>query len=123
MNRDEPDQLSSALVAEITHNALVAYDEAMRTPPPPQWSAAPSWMKQAAIDAVERLRRDVSDGPALQHQRWMAAKVADGWQHGPTKDAARRTHPMLMDYAQLPALVKTRDRLFVATVQALTGVS
>lgn len=123
MSRDQPGLLSSAVVAEIVHNALAAYDAALQTASPPRWADAPKWMKQSALEAVERFRRDASDGPEREHQSWMAAKIADGWKYGPGKDAKRKTHPMLLDYAQLPESVRTRDRLLVAIVQTLTSTS
>jgi hypothetical protein len=45
--------------------------------------------------------------------------IADGWTYGPVKDAAARTHPLLVPFAQMPAEAQAKDRLFIAVVRAL----
>lgn len=56
--------------------------------------------------------------PQLSHERWCASKQRDGWTYGPTKDAAAKTHPCLVPYAELPVSDRVKDYLFIAVVDA-----
>jgi hypothetical protein len=44
------------------------------------------------------------------HDVWARRKLADGWTHGPTVDAATKHHPDLVPYDQLPEDKKEYDR-------------
>lgn len=44
------------------------------------------------------------------HDIWAAQRLADGWRLGPVRDDARKEHPCLVPYAQLPEAEKTYDR-------------
>lgn len=44
------------------------------------------------------------------HDTWAAGRLADGWTYGPELDAARRTHPCLIPYGELPEREKAYDR-------------
>lgn len=44
------------------------------------------------------------------HDLWAAQRLADGWQYGPQRDDARKLHPCLVPYAELPEAEKTYDR-------------
>jgi len=45
-----------------------------------------------------------------EHDGWMAHRAATGWRHGPTRDDARKLHPAMIPYAQLPEKEKQKDR-------------
>ena len=44
------------------------------------------------------------------HEVWAAARFAQGWVYGPTRNDARREHPCLVPYDELPEAEKTLDR-------------
>ena len=44
------------------------------------------------------------------HEVWAAGRIADGWQYGPVRDDAKKTHPCLVPYEQLPESEKAYDR-------------
>lgn len=46
----------------------------------------------------------------IEHGRWVSERLAAGWQWGPVKDTARRTHPCLVAYGGLPEAEKDKDR-------------
>ena len=46
----------------------------------------------------------------LEHDRWMAQKLAQGWTYGPVKDSARKLHPSLVPWEDLPEAEKDKDR-------------
>lgn len=44
------------------------------------------------------------------HEVWSAGRIADGWQWGEERDDARKLHPCLVPYDQLPESEKAYDR-------------
>jgi len=44
------------------------------------------------------------------HDLWAAQRMADGWQYGPQRDDARKLHPCLVPYSDLPDAEKQYDR-------------
>jgi ryanodine receptor 2 len=44
------------------------------------------------------------------HEVWAAGRIADGWRWGEQRDDARRLHPCLVPYDQLPEEEKEYDR-------------
>ena len=44
------------------------------------------------------------------HEVWSAGRIADGWTYGEVRDDARKTHPCLVPYEQLPESEKEYDR-------------
>ncbi|MDE6418871.1 MAG: Ryanodine receptor Ryr [Duncaniella sp.] len=45
------------------------------------------------------------------HDTWARARMDEGWTYGPVRDDARRQHPDLIPYAQLPDSEKEYDRI------------
>jgi hypothetical protein len=114
-----PDQaLTVADVARVCHETNRALQAVTGDPAPsPEWAEAEQWQRDSAIDGVQHALNGAS--PAEQHEAWCDFKRADGWTYGPVKDAAAKTHPCLVDYAQLDAGQKAKDAAFVAVVAAL----
>lgn len=96
-----------------------AWQKANGQTPAPPWSRAPKWMKEAsAASATWRIANPNAPASA-QHDQWMAQKKADGWKHGKTKDGKKKTHPLMVPYAQLPDVERRKDALVNAVVDAL----
>jgi ryanodine receptor 2 len=55
------------------------------------------------LDLTERLARNA-------HAIWARQRLIDGWQYGPRRDDARKEHPCLVAYDQLPDSEKQYDR-------------
>ena len=53
---------------------------------------------------------ELEDMARAEHDRWMAAKISDGWIHGPQRDDRLRLHPDIVPYDALPERVKDLDR-------------
>ncbi len=89
-----------------------------------------NWLANPGQDRFAALLPDLSADPelldalaALEHERWMVERQLGGWQHGEVRDNARRLHPDLKPYAELPAQKQAYDRAVVAeTWAALRGV-
>lgn len=116
-------QLAAGLVPEPNPSAV-------------PWPEAPRWLREsnrAFADAVGARLADLGaelvplEGPpppiseliseervlelaVLEHERWMADKLAHGWTYAPgAKDDEARTHPSLVPFAQLPDDEKRKD--------------
>jgi ryanodine receptor 2 len=54
-------------------------------------------------ELLERLARN-------NHDIWAQQRMREGWTHGPARDDAKKQHPMLIPYEQLPESEKDYDR-------------
>ncbi len=112
--------MTPATIAAVCHEAnrvlteLVA-DVAVQ----PAWEEAPEEMRASSIRGVEYALAHPSATPEDQHEAWCADKRSSGWVQGAVKDAAAKTHPALMAYAELPSGTRAKDKLFRAIVRAL----
>lgn len=67
-------------------------------------------------DELEELSR-------AEHDRWMAAKLVQGWTYGPVRNDARRIHPDIVPYDALSEAIKDLDREQVRIMARLLGAS
>jgi len=75
-------------------------------------------LSQAAIPA--EIRSSLEELSEIVHDQWAATRMAEGWKLGPVLDAARKVHPSIVPYNELPEKEKDRDRNSVlAAVAAL----
>ena len=44
------------------------------------------------------------------HENWARQRISDGWRYGPRRDDAKKEHPSLVPYEQLPEEEKEYDR-------------
>lgn len=111
--------MSIEKIAEVAHEANRIYCEATGDNSQPTWRDAPEWQKESAMNGV----KVALDGatPEQQHEAWAKDKVAAGWIYGEVKDAARKTHPCLVPYSQLPEQQKRKDALYIAVAQAMAA--
>lgn len=105
--------------AHAAHEANRAYCRAIGDNSQAEWDTAPEWVRDSARAGVRFALAGKS--PAEQHDAWCAHKIADGWVHGPTKDAAAKTHPCLVPYAELPEAQRRKDALYQAAVRAMSS--
>ncbi len=63
---------------------------------------APAEMRPDATIAEELAKHE--------HDRWMNERLRNGWVYGVPRDNARKHHPMLIDWDQLPEVEKDKDR-------------
>lgn len=85
----------------------------------PVWSKASSWQRQSAITGVKYVLENLTATSEEIHEAWMSHKIKDGWTLGPIKDGAKKTHPWLVPYSQLPESQRKKDSLFRAIVLSL----
>ncbi len=107
-------------IARVVHEAVRAFQTAHDQPAARAWSGAPKWMKVATRDAIV-FRVENPEAPAsAQHDQWMRDKKRDGWTYGAVKDPARKTHPLIVDYEELPFVERQKDALVGAIIDSLT---
>jgi hypothetical protein len=103
-------------IARSVHEAMRAYQTALREPVAPPWDDA-GWMQDSSREAVELALGNPT--PGAQHAAWVRSKERDGWVYGPKKDEAAKTHPSLRPFEELPETERTKDALLIGIVQAL----
>lgn len=111
--------LNVTQIARVCHEATRHYNEEVHLDPLLPWSYVPAWQKASVIDGVMYVMNYPMTTPAECHENWMKHKLAGGWVYGPEKDAARKTHPCLVPYKELPEAWRAKDVLFVNVVRAL----
>ena len=68
------------------------------------------------LELTERLAENV-------HNAWAQRRLSEGWRYGPRRDDARKEHPCLVPYEQLPEIEKEYDRTTVLqTLQAVIAL-
>ena len=103
--------------ARAAHEANRAYCIGIGDHSQPSWDDAPDWQRSSARDGVT----GALDGatPEQSHEGWLATKLAAGWVYGATKDPDVKTHPCMVEYAELPPAQRKKDHIFIAVVNAV----
>jgi len=55
----------------------------------------------------------------MEHQRYMLQKLAAGWKYAPKTDKAKKVNSTLVDWKQLPAVEKEKDRAMVRGIPVI----
>ena len=57
------------------------------------------------------------------HDLWATQRISQGWSRGPERDDARKLHPCLVPYAELPDSEKDYDRqAALGTLKAIVSL-
>lgn len=107
-------------IASICHSANAAYCRAIGDNSQVPWEDAPEHARQSTIAGVKFRIENPDAWPEAQHEAWRREKIAAGWTFGDVKDAAMKTHPCLVPYADLPSDQRRKDHLFQGIVDSLT---
>ncbi len=96
-----------------------------------RWSADHLSVKLRAIgcDGVDMSPLDQAvNNPAIfenlsemEHRRWMAERLMDGWRYGPKRDNARKIHHLLVPYDQLSESEKNKDKDMIQNIRNLVA--
>lgn len=111
--------VTSRQIARVCHEANKAYCESIGDTSQRSWDDAEQWQQDSAISGVSfKLANPRSTAEEL-HAAWVRDKQADGWVYGPVKDPAKKEHPCIVPYGDLPEEQRVKDSLFAAIVNAL----
>ncbi|WP_433256870.1 RyR domain-containing protein [Streptosporangium sp. CA-135522] len=59
----------------------------------------------------------------MEHRRWMDERAAEGWTHGPSRDAVGKRHPDMEDWDRLPESSKEKDRNVIRHLPAVLATA
>jgi hypothetical protein len=105
-------------IARVAHETNRAYCASIGDTSQKPWEDAEEWQRESARRGVMFTLEVPEALASAQHDAWRADKVADGWVYGPVKNAALKTHPCIVDYAELPRQQRLKDHLFRGVVTA-----
>jgi hypothetical protein len=111
----QPDPI--VIAAQAAHEANRAYCQSIGDDSQVAWGDAPDWQKESAIKGVVFAIDNNFPSPEAMHGSWCAEKLANGWVYGEVKDAEKKTHYCLVDYAALPQAQRKKDDIFLATIK------
>lgn len=106
-------------IARACHEVNRAYCTAIGDYSQPVWEDAEDWQKESAVLGVKAVIANPRGTPQDSHANWLAHKQAEGWVYGPKKDPAKKEHPCMVPYDQLPLEQRVKDYLFIAVVRTL----
>ena len=113
--------MHAAQIARVVHEANRALQIEQADPTIPvstSWDDLDQETRDSAIQGVYGVRDD-GNTPEQSHEGWMRFKIDNGWIFGPVKDEAKKEHPLLVPYDELPESQRVKDHLFVAIVKTL----
>ena len=119
----EAEAASIEAIAKACHEANREYCQSIGDDSQPPWDDAPDWQKASAIAGVQAVISNPSMTPEDSHNSWLMMKAAKGWVYGEVKDPEAKTHPCMVDYADLPEEHKRKDAIFLRTVREMIGYS
>lgn len=106
-------------IARVCHAANRAICQSFDDDSQKPWDEAEQWQRDSAVEGVNFRLLNPDASESAQHDAWMAAKVADGWKFGPTKNPDLKLHPCIVPFDLLPGFQKAKDAVFCAIVDAL----
>ncbi len=107
-------------IASVIHDANRRLQIIQGDPEPSApWDEAEGYQVRESAAGVAEALRNPDLTPEQSHEAWCDRMRDGGWTYGEVKDPARKTHPALLPFAELPAEQQLKDRLFVAIVRAL----
>lgn len=112
-------ELNIEKIAKACHEVNRAYCLALGDTSQPAWEDAPQWQKDSAMLGVKLHANNPEAGPQASHDSWMAQKLAEGWEYGPTKDPEAKRHPCIVPFAALPVEQQAKDFIFRAVVHSM----
>lgn len=117
--------MTAAEIAQVCHAANRALQQIQGDPTipvSPKWDKLDEETRQSEIQGVENILTGKVTTPDESHIEWCQFKFSHGWTLGPVKDEAKKEHPLLVPYSDLPAAQRIKDSLFFSIVRALGDV-
>jgi len=82
---------------------------------PEPWTMREESFKTQFLPVIEMMcSDDRKESPEELHQDWVDAYAAMGWRYGEQRDTGLKTHPDMVDFADLEQREQDKDAVFVA---------
>ena len=114
---------STVEIAQVCHEANRAYCQSIGDNSQPAWNDAPQWQIESAMKGVEFHQTHPDADASASHESWLKEKLDNGWTYGEEKDAEAKTHPCIVDFADLPVEQQIKDHIFRSIVHGMTAVN
>ena len=93
-------------IAEICHEAKA-------------WNQTTKGQKESVMAGVRNILEGKTKRPQDSHAAWLRWKEVNGWKRGPKKDEAKKEHPNMVKFKELPEDEKVKDFLFFNIARTL----
>jgi len=115
MGQPKENQELLIAIARAVHEAERAYSLSIGETQPP-WEELPSETKATVREGVRAVLNMEVCCPSECHARWAKRMIVDGWDYGPEKNPAEKTHPGIVPWRELPVEQAEKDVLFFRIV-------
>lgn len=99
-------------IARACHEQNKAYCESIGDNSQVSWADAPQWQRDSCINGVRAKLKDPHAPFSQSHNNWYQHKLEQGWTYGPVKDEAKKEHPCMVPFEELPIEQSYKDELF-----------
>ncbi len=114
--------MKTLTIAKVVHHAHKAYCEEIGDFSQKSWEDAGESVQNSKLDGIAKFFADEDITPEQMHDSWCEFKRLDGWVYGEEKDVESKTHPCLVEYGELPRKQRVKDDIFIAVIEALSGL-
>ena len=104
--------------ARMAHEVNRGYCAALGDLSQKPWHEAEDWQILSALKGAAAVALGTITTPGDSHRSWLAEKESTGWIWGAVKDPAKKEHPCMVAFGDLPFDQQVKDFLFLATVKA-----
>lgn len=113
-------QFQIVAIAEVCHETNRAYCKTLCDNSQVPWDETPVENKTSSIEEVEAHLNNPLMTAEQSHKSWYNHKESEGWVYGEEKDLAKKTHPCMVSYFELPVSQQVKDSLFSSVVSVMS---
>lgn len=106
-------------IARVAHAANKEHCKVFNDFSHRDWEDCTEAQRESIRSGVRFLVDNPDAGPDAQHNAWLADKEVLGWTYGPEKDIAKKLHPCMKPWKELPDHQRMKDVLFASVVRGL----
>ena len=106
--------------AKICHGTISSYKTIIGEPTL-TWEELSEWKRASIAQGVQHVLDDPYIRPETIHAIWVAGQAVEGWTYGKAFDPEAKKHPGIVKWDCKDEAQRTKDRLFISTINALRG--
>jgi hypothetical protein len=107
------------IIAFLCHQSVNNYCEIYSNRSQKDWNEIEDWQKISTINKVEYYLNNPKVNYFSLHNVWRSNKLSKGWVYGKVKDIEKKTHPLLLNFKELPNIEQRKMILFYNITDAL----